>query len=141
MNLGFGIAVTALPSDVENPSSSRAGDNGAMGRKQISKQEGEAALASGDKPTAVRYLLQQIEALVPGGAVELRVPPFGAVQCIGGMDHRRGTPPNVVELDPETFIALCQGSLSWDSGVEQGKVLASGTLASQIGELFPLNQL
>ncbi len=112
-----------------------------MSKKRISKVEGEAALASGDNAMSVRYLLQQIEALRPGGAVELRVPPFGAVQCIGGLDHRRGTPPNVVELDPETFIALCQGSLSWDLGVEQGKVLASGTLASQIAELFPLNQL
>ena len=116
-------------------------DNGQVGTKRISQAVGEAALASGDKPMAVRFLLQQIEALAPGGSVELRVPPFGAVQCIGGIDHRRGTPPNVVELDPETFIALCQGDLTWETGVTNGKVLASGTLASKLADFFPLNKL
>lgn len=108
-----------------------------MGKKQISKVVGEAALTAGDVPTSVRYLLQQIEAEAPGGSVELRVPPFGAVQCIGGLDHRRGTPPNVVELSPENFLALAFGSTSWDELAKSGQLLASGVLADELRNLFP----
>lgn len=109
-----------------------------MAKRQISKTDGEAAIASGDQPTAVRYLLQQIEATSPGGAVELRVPPFGAIQCIGGQDHRRGTPPNVVELSPESFLALALGSKSWDQLMESGELLASGVMATELRNLFPV---
>lgn len=109
-----------------------------MAKKRISKAEGAAALGSGDKPTAIRFLLQEIESMAPGGSVELRVPPYGAVQCIGGLDHRRGTPPNVVELDSESFLALALGRANWDELVESGKLIASGVLVQELRNLFPI---
>ena len=108
-----------------------------MGKKQISKFVGEAALAAGDQPTAVRYLLQEIGVMAPGGAVEIRVPPYGAVQCVGGLDHRRGTPPNVLELSPDNFLALSLGSISWDELAQSGQLLASGVLVDELRNLFP----
>ena len=66
-------------------------DNWLMGKKQIADDVGKLAIANGDVPMAVRYLLQLIENSSPGRAVELRVPPYGAIQCVQGLDHRRGT--------------------------------------------------
>jgi hypothetical protein len=109
-----------------------------MGKKQINKDVGALAIASGDVPMAVRYLLQLIENQFPGGAVELRVPPFGAIQCVQGLDHRRGTPPNVIEMAPEVFLSLCKGQSTWQSEIEAGRVLASGALAEEAAELFPV---
>jgi hypothetical protein len=87
-------------------------------------------------PTAVRYLLQEIEMRHPGGTVELRVPPYGAVQCIAGMDHRRGTPPNVVEIIPELFIELALKRISFgDVPIGAGLVL-SGVRAHEIALVF-----
>ena len=87
---------------------------------------------------AVRYLLQIIEDQHSGHSVELRVPPFGAIQCVAGLNHRRGTPPNVVEMSPETFLALCLGELDWEGARASGKVIASGTLTKELGDVFPL---
>ncbi len=109
-----------------------------MAKRQISQTVGRAAIAAGDQPTAVRYLLQLIEAASPGGAVELRVPPFGAIQCIGGMDHRRGTPPNVVELSPDSFLSLALGKASWDELMASGELRASGVMAIEVRNLFPV---
>ncbi len=79
--------------------------------------------------TAVRFTLQQLEARAPGGSVEVRVPPFGAVQCIEGTSHRRGTPPAVVETDAETWLSLGTGAISWADALEGGRVRASGERA------------
>lgn len=87
---------------------------------------------------AVRYLLQRIEDQHPGHSVELRIPPFGAIQCIAGLNHRRGTPPNVVEIAPENFIRICLGELSWQQAEAQGLLLVSGVLAKELIEIFPL---
>lgn len=87
--------------------------------------------------TAVRYLLEELTFLRPGNSVEVRVPPFGAIQCIEGLSHRRGTPPNVVEIKPEVFLQLATGELSWPAAMQAGKVLASGTRAD-LSELLPL---
>ena len=109
-----------------------------MGKKRISGQEGQLALANlpEQMPTAVRYLLQEIEMRHPGGTVELRVPPYGAVQCIAGMDHRRGTPPNVVEIIPELFIELALKRISFgDVPIGAGLVL-SGVRAHEIALVF-----
>lgn len=111
-----------------------------MGKKRISQEVGQQALANleTEMATAVRFLLQQIELSYPGHSVELRVPPFGAIQCIEGLNHRRGTPPNVVEISPSDFVELCLGSSSWEESQQAGKVLFSGTLADQLSEIFPL---
>lgn len=86
---------------------------------------------------AVRYLLQVLAAAAPGGALEVRVPPYGAVQCVEGPEHTRGTPPNVIELDAATWVSLATGSLSWEDAVAGDLVEASGSRASLDG-LVPL---
>jgi hypothetical protein len=109
-----------------------------VGKKRISAQEGEAALANlpDQLPTAVRYLLQQIEIRHPGGTVELRVPPYGAVQCIAGMDHRRGTPPNVVEITPELFIDLALRRITLPEVPAGAGLVLSGSRAGEIASVF-----
>ncbi|MFS0734295.1 sterol carrier family protein [Microbacterium sp. 1P10UB] len=79
--------------------------------------------------TAVRYLLQLLAEKAPGHAVEVRVPPFGAVQVIEGPRHTRGTPPNVVETDALTWIALATGTEKWADAAASGRILASGVRA------------
>ncbi len=78
---------------------------------------------------AVRYLLDLLAAAVPGRAVEVRVPPYGAVQCVPGPTHTRGTPPNVVETDPVSWLRLATGDLTWREGIELGVIRASGPRA------------
>jgi len=87
--------------------------------------------------TAVRYLLQLLAEKAPGNTVEVRVPPFGAVQVVEGPRHTRGTPPNVVETDAPTWIALATGAESWADALDAGRILASGTRAD-LAPLLPL---
>src|SRR6202012_4773522 len=93
------------------------------------------ALDAGEEPprealrSAVRYLLLVLAETVPGKAVEVRVPPVAAVQCIPGVRHTRGTPPNVVETDPGTWIRLATGGVHWAAAVASGQVQASGARA------------
>ena len=87
--------------------------------------------------TAVRYLLEELGTVAPGNTVEVRVPPFGAVQCVEGPRHTRGTPPNVVEMTPEVWFSLATGQLSWHQALENGQIHASGTRA-EIKDHLPL---
>ncbi|MGB3414409.1 MAG: sterol carrier family protein [Microbacteriaceae bacterium] len=87
--------------------------------------------------TAVRGLLQNLAERYPGKTVEVRVPPFGAVQCMGGPEHTRGTPANVVELRPEVFLDLALGRGAWDVLQSEGRISATGA-RSNLAELFPL---
>ncbi|MDN2845187.1 sterol carrier family protein, partial [Campylobacter jejuni] len=88
-----------------------------MARAKITDEVGGAAVrgalaegaARNTPATAVRYLLQLLAERAPGNTVEVRVPPFGAVQCIPGPRHTRGTPPNVIETDASTWLALASG--------------------------------
>lgn len=84
---------------------------------------------------AVTYLLGVLADLAPGRAVEVRVPPYAAVQCVEGPRHTRGTPPNVVETDPLTWLALAAGRSGWAEQVAAGKVRASGPRADLSGWL------
>lgn len=129
-----------LIESVEKRVKSKAGDNYPVGKRRISASEGEAAIIGEikDEALAVRYLLQLIEDAVPGRSVELRVPPYGAIQCIEGLNHRRGTPPNVVEINSEVFLSLALGKSSWLEEVENGKLVASGELAAELSNIFPL---
>jgi hypothetical protein len=92
-----------------------------------------AALAGGaDRDTtagAVRYLLQLLADEAPGNSVEVRVPPFGAVQCIEGPGHTRGTPPNVIETDAATWLAIATGAEEWAAALARGVIAASGSRA------------
>jgi uncharacterized SCP-like protein len=87
---------------------------------------------------AVRVLADRLASRHPGRSVEVRVPPFAAVQCIAGPRHTRGTPPNVVETDPATFIGLACGFVSWDAATADGRVRASGE-RSDLGAYLPLD--
>lgn len=87
--------------------------------------------------TAVRFTLEELADIAPGHTVEVRVPPDGAVQAVAGPRHTRGTPPNVVETDPQTWLELATGVLDWSDAVGDGRVSASGERAD-ISELLPL---
>jgi Bacterial SCP ortholog len=115
-----------------------------MARARISDADGDAAvtaaLAGADRATtatAVRYLLQLLGDRSGGNSVEVRVPPFGAVQCIPGPRHTRGTPPNVVETDPVTWLRLATGRARWAEQVAAGAVRASGE-RSDLSAYLPL---
>ncbi|MBU4466044.1 MAG: hypothetical protein KKH75_09405, partial [Actinobacteria bacterium] len=104
--------------------------------RAITTDDGRAALAAvaeaggtptrTDLATAVRYLLQLLVEKAPGHSVEVRVPPFGAVQVVEGPRHTRGTPPNVIETDAATWIALATGTESWTDASTSGRIVASG---------------
>jgi hypothetical protein len=106
--------------------------------------EALAALDRGDEPArpvlrdAVRALLAELARVAPGRSVEVRIPPFGAIQCVAGPRHTRGTPPNVVETDPRTWLLLATGRLSWPDATQQGLLRASG-IRTDLTEYLPLH--
>ncbi|MFI1092154.1 sterol carrier family protein [Streptomyces sp. NPDC020917] len=85
----------------------------------------------------VRVLADALAAAAPGNSVEVRIPPYAAVQCVEGPRHTRGTPPNVVETDPLTWIRLATGRLSWDEALDAARVAASGERAD-LGPHLPV---
>ena len=124
----------------------------AVARRRIDPKEGAAAVeawrtaagpaSSAPVPrpvlaTAVRYSLEELTARAPGNSVEVRVPPFGVTQCVEGPRHTRGTPPNVIECDAATWLAMVTGQLSWEDAVAAHKVAASG-LRADLSALLPL---
>jgi len=84
-----------------------------------------------------KHLLALLVAKAPGGAVEVRVPPYAVAQCIEGTRHTRGTPPAVVEMTPQTWIALAVGDLSWAEAAADARLTASGE-RSDLTPLLPL---
>lgn len=105
--------------------------------KRIPDVDGMAAVTAAleedasrpDRALAVRYTLQCLAERAPGKSVEVRVPPFGAVQAVEGPGHTRGTPPNVIETDAATWLALATGAESWADAMARGAVRASGVRA------------
>ncbi|MEO3846106.1 sterol carrier family protein [Streptomyces sp. B8F3] len=89
----------------------------------------DVPLDRGAVAAAVRVLADALAAKSPGAAVEVRIPPYAAIQCIEGPRHTRGTPPNVVETDPLTWIRLATGRTEWAAAREEGSVAASGERA------------
>ncbi|MCB5910984.1 maleylpyruvate isomerase family mycothiol-dependent enzyme [Streptomyces pinistramenti] len=87
--------------------------------------------------TATRLLADALAAKAPGGSVEVRVPPFAVVQCVEGPKHTRGTPPNVVETDPLTWLRLATGRAAWAEELAAATVHASGERAD-IGDQLPV---
>ena len=83
----------------------------------------------------VKKILDLVKSVAPGKSVELRVPPYGAIQCVVGGNHRRGTPPNTVEMSGQTLVRLINESSLWSSLCESGEVRASGLL-SDLSNLF-----
>lgn len=117
-------------------------------RRRTESADGRAALAvwradpsavpTAARRTAVRFTLEELADVAPGHAVEVRVPPDGAVQALDGPRHTRGTPPNVVETDPATWLALATGQLTWDDALAEGRILASGERAD-LSAYLPLH--
>ena len=83
----------------------------------------------------VKLILDLIKSISPGKSVELRVPPYGVIQCVAGGNHRRGTPPNTVEMSGQTLIRLINQPSLWITLCESGEVMASG-VASDLSNLF-----
>lgn len=116
-----------------------------MPRRTVTHDDIRAALAVAHAaepdpaavPAAVRTTAQAIAQANPGKTVEVRIPPYIAVQAFDGLRHTRGTPPNVVETDAATWLALVAGRITWPSAVASGAVRASGTRAD-ISRVFPL---
>lgn len=102
-----------------------------------------AAVDAGAEPqreamrAATRFLLDALAERAPGRSVEVRVPPYAAVQCVAGPRHTRGTPPNVIETDPLTWLALATGRLDWAAAAASGRVRASGPRAD-VSQYLPL---
>jgi len=105
-----------------------------------------AALAEGQSASrdiraqAVRYTLQLLAEQAEGNTVEVRVPPYGAVQCVAGPRHTRGTPPNVIETDAATWLHLADGTLTWVDGLASGRIHASGARADLTGHIPVLHR-
>jgi hypothetical protein len=87
--------------------------------------------------TAVRFTLEELASRAPGRTLEVRVPPYGAVQCVEGPRHTRGTPPNVIEMDARTWLDLATGQSDWADAVSAGTVRASG-LRATLADHLPL---
>ena len=85
----------------------------------------------------VKEILNIIKGLSPGGLVELRIPPYAAIQCVAGGNHKRGTPPNTVEMSGQVLIKLINDPSSWHHLCAQGEIAASG-INSDLSELFML---
>ncbi len=83
----------------------------------------------------VKDILKMVQVVAPGNSVELRIPPYAAIQCVSGSVHRRGTPPNVVEMSGHTLITLSNRPELWDQLCSTGEITASGT-NSNLAELF-----
>lgn len=94
-----------------------------------------------DRPVlrnAVKESLAAVASAAPGHSVEVRIPPFGAVQCVSGPRHGRGTPPNVVETDARTWLELVVGRMRWEAALDSGALQASGTRSGEVSQLLPL---
>lgn len=116
-------------------------------RRRVDREAGLAALVAWSAAaeqtdrqtlgTAVRWSLEELAERAPGHSTEVRVPPFGVVQCVPGPRHTRGTPPNVVETDAGTWLGLVTGAVSWSQAVAAGRVRASGE-RSDLSHWLPL---
>lgn len=119
-------------------------------RRRIDPVAGQAALDAWRRDpgsagrevlaTAVRWSLEELAVRHPGHTCEVRVPPFGVVQCRPGPRHTRGTPPNVVETDAATWLRLVTGDTPWPDAVRSGRLSASGERAD-LSDLLPLAAL
>lgn len=105
------------------------------------RDEAGSAPNRADLAAAVRLTARTLAVAAPGASVEVRVPPFVAVQCIAGPRHTRGTPPNVVETDPRTWLLLACGLLSAGEAAATGALRLSGARAGEIVSWLPLVRL
>ncbi|OBI78029.1 sterol carrier family protein [Mycobacterium sp. E740] len=105
------------------------------------RDERQPAPSRTELAEAVRLTARTLAAAAPGASVEVRVPPFIAVQCVAGPAHRRGNPPNVAETDARTWLLLVSGMVSMDDTVSDGRLTLSGSRAGEIATWLPLVDL
>lgn len=94
--------------------------------KVLTPDQLATAAAAADTKALVKHYLAVLEERAPGRSVEVRVPPYAAVQAVPGVRHTRGTPPAVIETDAETWLAVATGRTTWAEALASGKVAASG---------------
>ncbi|MCB0896832.1 MAG: hypothetical protein H6529_11710 [Nocardioides sp.] len=97
--------------------------------RRATAAEVATALETGDLRLLTKHFLAVLEQRAPGRSVEVRVPPYAAVQVVEGVRHTRGTPPAVVEMDATTWVDLATGALGWTDAEAAGRVRASGERA------------
>jgi hypothetical protein len=107
--------------------------------KVLTPDQLATAAAAADTKALVKHYLAVLEERAPGRSVEVRVPPFAAVQAIPGVRHTRGTPPAVVETDAETWLAVATGRTTWAEALDSGRVAASGE-RTDLTPYLPLTQ-
>ncbi|MGV0603093.1 sterol carrier family protein [Mycolicibacterium sp. XJ1904] len=105
------------------------------------RDDSQAAPLRTELGEAVRLTARTLAASAPGSSVEVRVPPFVAVQCIEGPAHRRGNPPNVVETDPRTWLRLATGLTTMADAAADGTLVMSGSRAGEIDDWLPILRL
>ncbi|ORW21542.1 hypothetical protein AWC18_08995 [Mycolicibacter nonchromogenicus] len=105
------------------------------------RDESRPAPERAELAAAVRLTARTLAQLAPGASVEVRIPPFVAVQCIAGPRHTRGTPPNVVETDPRSWLLLAAGLLEVGDASAAGRLRLSGSRAGELAEWLPLVKL
>ncbi|OBI51776.1 hypothetical protein A5707_00645 [Mycobacterium kyorinense] len=105
------------------------------------RDEARPAPERAELAAAVRLTARTLAGQAPGASVEVRIPPFVAVQCVSGPRHTRGTPPNVVEADPRTWLLLATGLLQLGDAVSSGALRLSGSRAGEIAAWLPLVNL
>ena len=128
MSVGDGI-LAAMPVRL------RPADPAVVGPAMSRFHDGQAT--PDDLRLLTKHLLALLVAKAPGGAVEVRVPPYAVAQCVEGTRHTRGTPPAVVEMDAPTWIAVASGDLDWHDAEGTGLLTASGE-RSDLSPLLPL---
>lgn len=105
------------------------------------RDESRADPSRAELGEAVRLTARTLAAVAAGSSVEVRVPPFVAVQCIAGPAHRRGNPPNVVQTDPRTWLLMATGITTVADAAASGALVLSGSRAGEIGDWLPLVDL
>ncbi|HSX66546.1 sterol carrier family protein [Nocardioides sp.] len=106
------------------PPRQRPVDPAAVAAAWQARRDGTAQRA--EVKLLVKETLSLLERRAPGHSVEVRVPPYGAVQAVEGGRHTRGTPRAVVETDAATWLAIAAGELSWHEALDSGALRASG---------------
>jgi len=96
------------------------------------------AISDDDQRALTKHFLALLQGIAPGASVEVRVPPYAAIQCIEGVRHTRGTPPAVIEMTASTWLALARGSVTWADALASGSVRASGERAD-LSAYLPLS--
>ena len=108
--------------------------------KVLTPQQLATADATSDTKSLVKHYLAVLEERAPGRSVEVRVPPYAAVQVVPGVRHTRGTPPAVVETDAATWLAVATGEKTWAEALDSGRVTASGE-RTDLSPYLPLSAI